>query len=104
MPTSRARERGMRTARANGVAAAVAITTGGLRRNRRRSNGAARPAASTVQAAARMAVERGTDFANISRGTDGSGTGNRPLALQLVPAGRLLHRGGCSGGFGGEGA
>src|SRR3954470_7546242 len=97
MPTSRVRERGTRTARANGVAAAVAITTGGLRRNRRRSNGAARPAASTVQAAARMAVERGTDIANISRHADGSGTDNRPLAVEL-------HGSGCSRGFGGEGA
>src|SRR3954453_7787564 len=47
-------------ARANGVDAAAAITTGGLSRSLRRMSGAARPATSTVQAAARIAVERGT--------------------------------------------
>ena len=69
---------------ANGVDAAAVITTGGLSRSRRRSSGAARPAASTVQAAARIAVERGTVAANISSPADESGTGSPHVRARAV--------------------
>jgi hypothetical protein len=56
---------------------------GGFRRSRRRSSGAARPAASTVQAAARIAVERGTGGANHTEGR-GRRRYGKPHALRGV--------------------
>src|SRR3954447_14751650 len=62
---SRARERGTRTQSANGAVAAVAVTTGGGSLNRRRTSGAARPAASAVHATERMAIDRRTARASL---------------------------------------
>src|SRR5215216_3389996 len=70
VPTSRARERGRSTQRANGARAAVPVTTGGRSFSRRRASGAAIPATRAAPAATRMAVDRRTARASVSAASD----------------------------------